>query len=122
MFAFNATVLVVDDEPDMRLYLRACLGAFGVGVVLEAADGVEALRLARTPGVAAVISDVRMPGLDGIALCEALKADVATVGIPVLLISGETPGPSSCADGFLAKPFNASGLREHVDRLLARPS
>ena len=111
------TVLVADDDADMRRYLRGCLLAFGVAYVLEAADGHEALRLA--PEADLVVSDVRMPGLDGASLCEALRADVRTRTLPVLLISGETCGPP-CGDGFLPKPFNAATLRGEVERMLAR--
>ena len=105
----------------MRLYVRGCLGALGFTSVLEAANGIEALRIARDEDekVAIVISDVFMPERDGIALCEDLKRDAKTREIPVLLISGETRAPPACADGFLAKPFNATSLRAHVERLLA---
>lgn len=114
------TVLVVDDEEDMRLYLRTCLHSLGAVHVIEAADGLEALHLARTLEVHLVISDVLMPGLDGYALCRALKADTRTAAVPLLLVSGETRGPPPCADGFLAKPFNATGLLAQVEPLLAR--
>ncbi len=115
-------ILIADDDDDMRLYVRGCLRTLGFTNVLEAADGVEALRLARTEDVALVISDVLMPGLDGIALCEALRADARTRGIPVLLTSGETRAPPQCADGFLAQPFNTARLRAHVELLLAPPT
>ena len=110
-------IVVADDDADMRLYLTGCLRAFGVADVLEAADGEAALLLAHEPGVGLVVADLRMPGLDGEALCRALHADAATAAIPVLLISGEAAGPPACADGFLAKPFNAARLRTHVERL-----
>ncbi len=106
------TVLVVDDAADMRAYIRGCLGT-GFSVA-EAASGDEALRLARADVPALVVTDLRMPGLDGLALCAALHADPATATVPVLLVSGEPPAPSACIDGFLAKPFNATGLRAAV--------
>ena len=113
-------VLVVDDDADMRLYLTGCLRSFGEATltVTEATDGRDALLLARAllPGL--IISDMVMPGLDGVALCLALKADPKTQAIPFLLVSGETRAPPPCADGFLAKPFNATSLREQVERLL----
>jgi CheY-like chemotaxis protein len=115
------TVLVVDDDADMRLYLGGCLRGLGVARVVEAADGQEALRLA--PDADLVISDVFMPGLDGIALVRALKADARTRAIPVLLVSGEVVlSPLDArADGFLTKPFNATRLRAAVERLLDHP-
>lgn len=117
----SLTVLVADDDADMRLYLTGCLQSFVAALtVTEATTGREALVLARTLAFDLIISDVVMPGLDGLALCRALKADVRTASIPFLLVSGETRGPPDCADGFLEKPFNAAGLRVHVERLLAR--
>jgi CheY-like chemotaxis protein len=62
-----------------------------------------------------------MPGLDGLALCRALKADPGTHAIPILLVSGETRALPSDGDGFLAKPFNALRLRAEVERLLRGP-
>jgi CheY-like chemotaxis protein len=116
------SVLVADDDADMRLYLTGCLQGFvAVLTVTEATNGREALVLARTLALDLIISDLVMPGLDGLALCHALKADAATTAIPILLVSGETRAPPDCADGFLEKPFNAAGLRAHVERLLARP-
>ena len=110
------TVLVADDDADMRAYLARSLGLFGVGHVVLAEDGRQALALARSADL--VISDVMMPGLGGEALCRALHA--RTPGLPVLLVSGEPPTPDSDADDFLAKPFNAEALRAHVLPLLDR--
>jgi CheY-like chemotaxis protein len=115
-------ILVADDDADMRLYLAGCLRGFGWGglAVAEAGNGRDALLLARTLAFDLIISDLVMPGLDGLALCRAIKADVTTAAIPFLLISGEVRAPPDCADGFLEKPFNAARLRVHVERLLAR--
>ena len=113
------TVLVADDDADMRRYVAGCL--VGPVRILEASDGLDALRLARALTPDLVIADVVMPGLDGHALCEALHAGAATAAIPVLIVSGETRGPPGCADGFLSKPFNAACLRAAVGRLLVFP-
>jgi CheY-like chemotaxis protein len=116
------TVLVVDDDPDMRGYLRSCLRGLGARVerVLEAADGLEALAVVRSGAVRLVLADIAMPGLDGQALCRAIKADPALRHVGVLLISGadDHPPAATGADGFLAKPFNASQLGAAVERLL----
>jgi CheY-like chemotaxis protein len=116
------TVLIADDDVDMRLYLRSCLESRGsrFARVIEAADGRTALRLARSGVVDLLISDVVMPGLNGRALCDALRADAGLRSIPILLISGEDPaeGPGS-ADAFLAKPFNAHQLLAAVEGLLS---
>ncbi|GAB5534293.1 MAG: hypothetical protein Rubg2KO_05420 [Rubricoccaceae bacterium] len=109
-------VLVADDDQEMRAYIRHVLR--NAARVTEAADGTEALDLARQSAPDLVIADVRMPGLDGPALCSALHDDAATATVPVLLVSGEAHHTSACASAFLAKPFNASGLRAAVALLL----
>ena len=110
----------MDDDDDMRLYLDGCLHMLGAAVVLAAADGAEAIRLARAEAPHLIISDIVMHGMDGVALCRALKSDARTRGIPLLLVSGETRAPPPCADGFLAKPFNTASLRASIDRLIDR--
>ncbi len=119
------TVLVVDDDADMRLYVRSCVRGLGSMVerVVEAADGLEALPLLRSGAVDIVISDVFLPRFDGYALCDAIKADPTLQHIPVLLISGEDAVPPAIvgADGFLSKPFNALQLQTALQELLLRP-
>ena len=74
----NEQYQIADDDADMRQYLRGCLHGFGVARVLETADGANALRHARAADVDLVISDLVMPGLDGLSLAAALKADART--------------------------------------------
>ena len=116
------TVLIVDDDPDMRLYLRSCLrgSASPFERVIEAADGLEALRLVRSVAVSLVISDVALPGIDGRRLTRAIRDDASLSHVTVLLISGETVLGDSYADGFLSKPFNTHQLLAALDRLPAR--
>jgi CheY-like chemotaxis protein len=116
------TVLVVDDDADMRLYLRSCLRSLGSPFdrVIEAADGLEALRLVRSGGVSLVISDVGLPGLDGRRLIRAIRDDAALGHVAVLLISGEAGGAEHAADGFLFKPFNTHQLSAALDGLAPR--
>lgn len=124
------TILVVDDEPDMRAYVKGCLRLLNesIGPVLEAADGEAALETARRTTPNLVISDVRMPKMDGVMLCRALQADAALRHIPVLLVSGETPlnaaqeqARKAGAVGFLGKPFNAHRLCVELEKLLYSP-
>ena len=122
--ALPATVLIVDDDPDMRLYLRSCLRTLASRFqqVIDAADGLEALRLVRSAGVSLVISDVALPGVDGRRLTRAIRDDAALSHVTVLLISGETVLGDSSADGFLSKPFNTHQLLAALDRLPTRGS
>jgi two-component system chemotaxis response regulator CheY len=118
------TVLVVDDDDDMRLYLRSCLRGLAAPFdqVIEAADGLEALRLVRSGGVHLVITDVGLPGLDGHRLCRAIRDDTNLGHVSVLLISGDGSLGEGDADGFLFKPFNTHQLRAALERLVPRPS
>ena len=122
------TILVADDDADMRLYLRTCLRGQVAARVVGAGDGVEALHLARALRPDLIVCDVVMPRLDGHGLCRALKADPALAAIPVLLISGEGFDQGQAdgeadgeADGFLEKPFDAARLWASVAALLTRP-
>lgn len=113
------TVLLVDDDPDMLFYLRSCLRGLRSPFerVLEASDGLEALRLVRSGGVHLVISDVGLPGLDGSGLARAIRDDKALRPVFVLLISGDAATGQGTADGFLAKPFNSQQLHAALDGL-----
>jgi two-component system, chemotaxis family, chemotaxis protein CheY len=116
------TVLVVDDDADMRLYLRSCLRSLPAPFdhVIEAADGRDALRLVRSGVVDLVITDIGLPGFDGLRLCRAIRDDVALRHVSVLLISGDGALGDAAADGFLAKPFNSSQLVAAIDGLAPR--
>jgi two-component system, chemotaxis family, chemotaxis protein CheY len=116
------TILIVDDDPDMRIYLRGCLRGLGgaAGPVIDAADGVEALRRVRADGVGLVISDVVLPRMDGVRLRQAIREDAVHAHLPVLLISGEPESAllSGPDDAFLPKPFNAGELLAAVRYLM----
>ena len=79
----TATILVVDDERNLRETVSYSLRRDGF-VVHEAAEGAEALRLARSFHLDAVVLDVMLPGMDGLEVCRALRAHSA---VPILLLS-----------------------------------
>lgn len=120
MDVLQQTVLIVDDDPDMRLYLRSCLRGLASPFerVIEAADGLEALRLVQSGTVQLVISDVWLPGLDGRQLCRAIRDDAALGHVFVLLISGDGAVHETAANGFLLKPFNSRQLLAALDGML----
>ena len=110
----RARVLIADDNADMREYLQRLLAPrYRVTAVT---DGRAALDAARAAPPELVISDVMMPGLDGLALVAALRADPRTAGVPVLLLSARAGQESSIeglaagADDYLVKPFSAAEL------------
>ena len=115
-------VLVVDDNTDLRALVRQHLD--DRYAVVEAADGHEALDRAREHTPDAVVSDVMMPGLDGLGLVRALRADPETDFVPILLltaraaVSDTVEGLGTGADGYLAKPFAPAELRARVDALI----
>jgi putative two-component system response regulator len=116
-------VLVVDDEPANRDLLSILLT--GEGLVVEAvADGETALASVVLQPPDLVLLDVNMPGLDGFAVCRALKGDPSTRLIPIILLTGmndrarRIQGLDSGADDFLGKPFDVEELRARVRSLV----
>ncbi len=116
------TILVVDDEADMREYLHGLLGAHYH--IEEASDGVEGLEKVRRIQPALVVSDVIMPKLDGFALCRAIKMDEALNHVPVILLTGraeqeaEREGLEIRADDYIRKPFRTETFLARVENLI----
>ncbi len=107
-------VLVVEDNADVLAYIRTCL--LPNWEVLGAQNGTVGLTMAQENLPDVIISDVMMPGMDGFALTEALKTDVRTSHIPVLLLTAKSSradlieGLSKGADDYLVKPFDKAEL------------
>ena len=116
-------ILVCDDDPNIRNIIDFGLQAEGFQV-LAAADGAEALELARREAPDLVILDVMMPGSDGVEVCAALKQDEATRHLPVLLLTARTGkqdrdrGLAAGADDYITKPFSPGRLVEKVQSVL----
>jgi two-component system phosphate regulon response regulator PhoB len=124
--AVGAAVLVVDDDRHVRRLLVATF-ADAPYRVAEAATGAEALEVARRERPAVVLLDAVMPGLDGYAVCRAIKEDPALRDTAVVLLTGQRSDDArgraaeAGADGYLLKPFSLQELRVLVDRLVAPP-
>jgi DNA-binding response OmpR family regulator len=119
--ARRAVILCVERDPHVRELEAYFLSEAGFEVTF-AADGVEALELARKLRPSIVITEILVPKLDGLALCRQLKADVATSGTAVLvfsLLAAEGRAHDAGADAFLGKPLAAQRLTDTVRRLLA---
>lgn len=120
-----AHVLVVDDDDDIALIVSMRLRAEGHEVDI-ASDGIAALEAVRAGRHDVVVLDWMMPGLNGIEVCEHLRADPDVAGTRVLLLSARSlPADRERAtragvDAYLAKPFDVHDLVEHV-RALAIP-
>lgn len=117
-------LLLVDDDPDILMLAGHVLRQSGRHEVVEASSGEEALALARASAPDAVITDFRMPGMDGLALLAAFKADAALASIPMAVCSGKRDGASresvlaAGAVGFLQKPIDPATFADEVVKLL----
>lgn len=114
-------VLVVDDDSDVRRLFAQALTRAGFSA-RECASGTEALATLREADVALVLLDSRMPGMDGIAVLQEIRADPRTQAVPVIMVTGEAEvsdrvaGLDTGADDYLVKPI---ALTELVARVRA---
>jgi CheY-like chemotaxis protein len=101
------TVVVVEDDLDIREVMRMVLETSGYSV-LEASEGAEALSVVRGRRPCVILLDLMMPGMDGFQFREAQLRDPAIAAIPVIIVSGGGGIPEKaaklCAAGYLVKP------------------
>lgn len=119
MTQLDATViLIADDNPDFRYYLREILQEHYV--VIEAANGREAIRRAAETVPDLIVSDVMMPEMDGYELCRAIRSDPVTSHIPILLLTAKAgeedrlEGLHAGAVGYQIKPFRPVDLLARI--------
>ena len=116
------TVLIVDDNADIRTYLRSILQ--GQYRLLEAEDGQCGLELAREQVPDLIVSDVMMPVMNGLEFCQQVKKDSISSHIPVILLTAralekhQIEGYESAADAYITKPFSPELLLARIDNLL----
>ena len=117
------TILVVEDNPDVRVYISSLLGR--QFHILEADDGQTGWELAQARLPDLVISDIMMPVSDGITLCKRIKKETITQHIPVILLTARTAtihqkeGLGAGADDYITKPFEVELLKIKVENLIA---
>lgn len=117
-----STILIVDDNEDIRSYLRVLLA--GQYYVIEASDGQNGLRLAKESVPDLIVSDVMMPVMDGLTFCSKIKEDEVTSHIPVILLTARSEesqrieGYEHGADAYITKPFSDNLLLVRISNLL----
>lgn len=118
----ESSVLVVDDNPDMTEFIKNCLS--GDYLVDTAEHSEEALRFLNQKNYSLIISDIMMPGVDGISLVKKIKTDLNYSHVPVILLSAKIEnsakieGLRSGADVFIEKPFSTLYLKAQISSLL----
>jgi CheY-like chemotaxis protein len=117
-------ILVVDDQEHLRELVQACLEDLGGWETLVAGSGEECLQIVQTEQPSAILLDVSMPGMDGIAVYERLQSDPKTRSIPVILLTAKVL-PSDRAKfaemgvtGVIAKPIQPTSLTVEVAEIL----
>jgi len=121
----KAKVLIVDDQPQMRAFVRAALKGLPIEM-MEAGDGLEAMNLIEAEQPDLLLSDYLMPNWDGVTLCQDLRRRTDLKPIMIVLITGETTPAvlleavnHKIVDAALTKPVDVHELRQLVTRLLA---
>jgi two-component system chemotaxis response regulator CheY len=117
--------LVVDDFSTMRRIVRNFLNDLGYQEIAEAEDGTTALPILKQGNIDFLVTDWNMPGVNGLELLKAVRADPKLARIPVLLITAEAKreqiieAAQAGVNGYVVKPFTAQTLKEKIDKVLA---
>jgi len=119
-------VLVVDDFSTMRRIVKNLLRDLGFTNIQEADDGNTALPMLQSGDFDFVVTDWNMPGMQGIDLLKAIRADAKLAHIPVLLITAEAKkeqivmAAQAGFNGYIVKPFTAATLKTKLDKIFER--
>ncbi|ALO36577.1 histidine kinase [Colwellia sp. MT41] len=122
----NMKVLVVDDFSTMRRIVKNLLRDLGFTNIQEADDGSTALPMLQGGDFDFVVTDWNMPGMQGIDLLKAIRADASLSHIPVLLITAEAKkeqivmAAQAGVNGYIVKPFTAATLKTKIEKIFER--
>lgn len=122
----NMKILVVDDFSTMRRIIKNLLKDLGFSNIQEADDGSTALPMLQQGGFDFVVTDWNMPGMQGIDLLRAIRADDNLKHLPVLMVTAEAKKEQIIAaaqagvNGYVVKPFTAATLKEKLDKVFER--
>lgn len=116
------TVLVVDDNDEIRSLIAEVLRP--EYNILQASDAKSAIEIIESSNIHAIVSDILMPGMNGLELCKAIKENIHTCHIPVVLLTAKgdiehrIEGIESGADSYIPKPFNPRHLKIRIRKLI----
>jgi len=119
-------ILIVDDFSTMRRIVKNLLRELGFNNTHEADDGTTALPMLKSGGFDFLLTDWNMPGMKGIDLLKAVRADAKLASLPVLMLTAESTRDQieeavlAGVNGYLVKPFSAQTLKEKIDKIWER--
>lgn len=122
----NMKILIVDDFSTMRRIIKNLLRDLGFTNTSEADDGATALPMLQSGNFEFLITDWNMPGMQGIDLLKAVRADPNLKHLPVLLVTAEAKreqiveAAQSGVNGYVVKPFTAATLEEKINKIFER--
>ncbi|MFP4251524.1 MAG: chemotaxis response regulator CheY [Guyparkeria sp.] len=122
----NMKILVVDDFSTMRRIIKNLLKELGFTNIEEADDGQTALPLLKQGNFDFLVTDWNMPGMTGIDLLRAVRADPNLASLPVLMVTAEAKreqivlAAQEGVNGYIVKPFNGATLKEKIDKIFER--
>lgn len=118
----NTAVLIVEDNEELRDFIHGCLAEYYT--VYEAENGIKALEVIEANTIDIIVSDIVMPGMDGIELCNELKTNPAYSHLPIILLSAKTDTSSKIdalkkgADVYMEKPFSLEQLKAQISSIV----
>jgi two-component system chemotaxis response regulator CheY len=122
----NLRILIVDDFSTMRRIVKNLLNDLGYTNTAEAEDGQSALNLLRSQPFDFVVTDWNMPGMTGIELLKAIRADAKLAKLPVLMVTAEAKreqiveAAQAGVNGYIIKPFTAETLKDKLAKIFER--
>ena len=119
-------ILIVDDFSTMRRIIKNLLRDLGFNNTQEADDGTSALPMLQNGRYGFLVTDWNMPGMTGIDLLKAVRADEKLAALPVLMVTAESnreqiiEAAQAGVNGYIVKPFTAVTLKEKIDKIFER--
>ena len=122
----DMNILIVDDFSTMRRIIKNLLRDLGFNNTSEADDGQTALPMLKSGKFDFLVTDWNMPGMDGLSLLKAVRADERLSSMPVLMVTAEAKreqivvAAEAGVNGYVVKPFTAITLKEKIERIFER--